>query len=634
MTSSTRRSVRIGDNRRRPKPVGLVVTETGRDDGKDGRGDADNPRKSDTMRCAAAAALRGTRLSGQTNRMLRPAHAAESRRLSLCVAVAMLVSLTSTVLAGAVVDSYDEDGSTLQDNKNLHFAEGKRRYHNSRKLQRRQQQQEEVDDDDGTLNGFSLFRSTRRQSTKMTKVRDMMYSNVHCVGENFDTNPKTSPYRSCKFKNLCLFANAVRGNSGAKDAKSDDDGIEFRFYQSREEVALEEMLLSQQQHVPIAGQATISSLASIVGRYGEVFQFPMSIVPHEYHHGGDNDDYYYLDESVIMVVLPPPRTDLAGLASSPPPSFRWWLSLYNLLAIFGYDNEISSNKKKQRIMLVMLPSQTKSNVDDGSAASVRHSDDYIKLFFLKAMGMKEQHVVTSSHDFTFDFTGKLQQERGGDGTDHPVLVCSKHAVTTFGLVSEFQDDPEATYKVGQGATLWAFRNHMASNLSGAGVRLRVPTAPPFKVIFASSSSGSVLSKQLDVVKQGFGAQEIAIEHLVEKVDAVDSNRAAGDLEALVHRVSESAIFVAAMNSENPQLTVMLTAFLPRGATLILYSATCDDTEQQQKDIMELLNTAGYFQMHCFDLKSKDTKESLTKVKRIIRDKIDLIRIREETTLPS
>jgi len=252
----------------------------------------------------------------------------------------------------------------------------------------------------GSLNGFPARYccddgDNNNNNNNETPTWSPPYSNVHCIGENFQSSPpppsnnnngapgsspSSSNYEACEFRNLCLRAVATATPDGgtvvaAQTMNDDDDKNEFVYYQSPEEHRLQEALrLLEATSSPSPPQhqfVTISSLLRTTAA-GDSNEIRAIVSPTRSGAADDGDGgggrspaRYRLDESVVLVIVPAPYGDPretkkandGGASPSarpsqslPLPPFYYWFSVHNLLSQFGLE-------RKNALLILTTPTR-------------------------------------------------------------------------------------------------------------------------------------------------------------------------------------------------------------------------------------------------------------------------------------
>jgi len=447
---------------------------------------------------------------------------------------------------------------------------------------------------DGTFNGAPIY---LRQSPPATD--DNLYSNVHCVGENY--RPNAWQQRSCRYSLLCL----------------DTSSHKFLTFQSPKEASLSEQLIQRQffhSSTTLTRSPNSSNTVSLGGinqKWGHQsiprLEWAPAVVAPANQTVAAAVQLYMLPDDVVLI----PFHSLNG---ANPGHLVWddFLPIYTLLRMFQLADRP-----------LMLLRYVLNDGERGLWASCdlrREKTEACKHMMNKflplMLGAQHPYNLSTTQDFQFlpNVPGKSN------------LVCAKTGVAGIGSLTDhgvtkshgwLETDYDMTHNHGRGSMLYDFRNFMLGNL-GFPIQTASPTGP-HKIVFSQMSS-DIFNRALDFKKQIAIVKERIPSTVVEQYIFKEHS-----LHDQVQTAIDASIYVTLCGGG--AVTAM---FLPRGATVIVYYSEdggAKDNRMTHKPALldwDLLNSMSHLRVHWLPRNTRDSELDLNALVLLIQHELEFI----------
>lgn len=408
-------------------------------------------------------------------------------------------------------------------------------------------------DEDGTFNTFPIYHQDYTEG---------FHSNAHCIGNNFQEN--AWKFQSCHFQNLCF------------DTKQE----EFVLFTSQEQMDLELALGHENltHFSPASSMNTTVSIGSLNPKWGQehllLRWYPeLRPVDDELKKRG----YYMLQTDKVLL----PFHSMAGFN---PGHLVWddFLAIYKLLTSFDL-------LEKEMVIIrydLSLPMWASCQ------RQWKRCQPILKKF-LPLIGT--ELAKTSTQNSTL-----LNVLHRGDDALKSKYVCSPNGAAGMGLLSDHgfklhgwqPSDYEYAFNVGQGGTIYQFRNWMMTNIGiepNNNVGKEIYKAP-YRILFSEGSSSHrnrrVSFKQHSQLLQDRLGKKYELDVRIVKLSSMS-------LKEQIELTTGTSIFITVCGGG--AVTAM---FLPKGASLLAYFNEMDgDKETPARLDWDLLNNMGYIRVH-------------------------------------
>jgi hypothetical protein len=564
---------------------------------------------------------------------------------------------------------------------------------------------------DAYFNNYPLYLRENKNYNNKEPTNNGLYdgtfhSTVHCVGETHDV--KTAwKHRSCNYVHLCLdFSSSSNNNNNNNNnvtnnppeffvvASQFDEEFRKRFHGSSESSPLSkggiyhyssselgsgnnnknDGVINDKQH-----EQQYSSIDVALGGINPRWKGSTKIQRHGFdkvrwtpkiYDKFPNVRYYYeLENDVVMIPFHSFAADNVG-------HLLWddLLPIYNLLKIFGYENNANNNNNQDNINININININNNDNDNKYRHLFIRVDTLSELYATCDLRLKKKRTCQENFERFLPLFGvnpetfttlteiRLSKIKSSSSSSSSLLsqssiVCSKHAVAGLGWLTDhgirdhgwmtnnepYSLDVAIARNVGRGPELYAFRNYLLRNMGLLTTTTSKTTTTSnvdknsnynqqpiqFRIILSAYSSNHPdrdfgLEEQRKALSEAFPTIDVSTVvlrelSLREQIELISQPKQQTNKEHI--------IFVTACGGGS-----ITGFFLPKDSSMILYYPESGGYDFSSKFNLtggkamldwDLLNNLGYIRTHWLPIGTMNELDGLDALVYLVRHEMDV-----------